>query len=459
MCGRSPRGRLATVQKATSTIFTRDFIAVSLINLIMMSAYYMLMVTITSYSLVHLKATHSMAGLIAGSMVLGLLAGRFVSGKLISFIRFRTLLLLGIAEYLIFMACYLLAKTPEQLLLVRFLSGFGVGLVSTVTGTIVATILPKDLLGTGISYYSLSAILATALGPFVGLLMMERYSFEDMFILCLAAGVASGLGVFGLTGTLRLETGTQESERIGQIGQRAEAGEKPLRRKWTFNLEDFIEYRAVPISIVVFLCGFGYSSTQAFIASYAEELDLVAAARLFFIVYAAIILISRPITGRVMDKKGPDVVIYPSLILFACGLFLLSAVHSGWAFLLAGALVGAGFGNFQSTAQALAIKMVPQHRFGHATSTFFIFLDVAVGVGPFLLGFIVSHISYPALYVSMGVLSLACIGAYYIIQAHRPYYGQPQPEVTSLKGGAPRSAPPRRGSHAHAKQDDARTPR
>ena len=512
------------VRKTDNTIFTSNFMAVSLINLTMMSAYYMLMVTITSYSLNDLKATHSMAGLIAGSMVLGLLAGRFVSGKLLSVLSFRNLLFLGIAEYLVFMGCYLLAKTPEQLLVVRFLSGFGVGLVSTVTGTIVAYILPKDLMGTGISYYSLSTILATALGPFVGLLMMEHFPFTDMFLLCIGAGVLSVVMVFGVRVTLpqafdskgvghdgkgnknasdrkttsdekgasdeniaeyeRVEDGTNaeragedayaQAQKIGQKNTQKQGGQPKAR----LSLEDFIEYRAVPISIVVFLCGFGYSSIQAFIASYAEELDLVSAARLFFIVYAAVILISRPITGRIMDKKGPDVVIYPSLFLFALGLFLLSAVHSWWAFLLAGALVGAGFGNFQSTAQALAIKMVPEHRFGHATSTFFIFLDIAVGVGPFLLGFIVAYISYPALYISMSLLSLLCLAAYYFLQAHRPYYdearggemaqgtGAEHEEKNAERGatngsggGASRSFAVSRGKLAHAKQDSAKTPR
>lgn len=502
------------VRKAEDRIFSSNFMAVSLINLTMMSAYYMLMVTITSYSLNDLKATHSMAGLIAGSMVLGLLAGRFVSGKLLSVLSFRNLLFLGIAEYLVFMGCYLLAKTPEQLLIVRFLSGFGVGLVSTVTGTVVAYILPKDLMGTGISYYSLSTILATALGPFVGLLMMEYFPFTDMFLLCIGAGALSVLMVFGVRVTLPQSFDSKTIARHGKgkkiaseekffrdenlaRHERKEKGADPGRGgeeayaqtqnnaqkqggrlKAPLSLEDFIEYRAVPISIVVFLCGFGYSSIQAFIASYAEELDLVSAARLFFIVYAAVILISRPITGKIMDKKGPHVVIYPSLLLFALGLFLLSAVHSWWAFLLAGALVGAGFGNFQSTAQALAIKMVPEHRFGHATSTFFIFLDIAVGVGPFLLGFIVAYISYPALYISMSLLSLLCLAVYYFLQAHRPYYGEGQGKGMAQGagaedgenyagegtrngsgGGASRTFPVSRGKLAHAKQDSAKTPR
>lgn len=430
------------MRKTFNTIFSRNFVAVSLINLIMMSAYYMLMVTITSYSLTELKASHSVAGLITGSMVLGLLAGRFVSGKLISILNFKTLLFLGIGEYLVFMGCYFLAATPEQLLVVRFLSGFGVGLVSTVTGTIVAHILPHDLMGTGISYYSLSTILATALGPFLGLFMMQGHTFDLLFLFCLASGVLSGVVVFALT-------------IIRPPGVEEKPAQANARKKSGMTMEDFIDYRTIPISMVVLLCGFGYSSIQAFISSYAREIDLMEAAGLFFIVYAAVILLSRPVTGKIMDKKGPNMVVYPSLILFSAGLLLLSFVNSWWTFLLAGALVGIGFGNFQSTAQAVAIKMVPEHRFGHATSTFFIFLDVSVGIGPFLLGFIVAHMSYAGLYQSMSVLALACVGVYYFLQANRPTYEQSRVRGT----GASRAHPPVRGSLAHAKDGDAKTPR
>lgn len=445
---------------AFRSIFTRNFMAVSFINLVMMSAYYMLMVTISSYALTELKASHSMAGLIAGSMVLGLLAGRFVSGKLISCLRFKTLLFFGIAEYLFFMMGYFIADTPEFFLVVRFLSGFGVGLVSTVTGTIVAHILPPDLMGTGISYYSLSTILATALGPFAGLLMMQSYGFNVMFWLSIGAGMVCCCATFGVTLERQPPDGQDEQvERDERDEEQPEPSEPSMALELAgqaktsrggLSMQDFIDYRAVPISIVVFLCGFGYSSIQAFISSYAAERNLMEAASLFFIVYAVVILCSRPITGRIMDERGADVIVYPSLLLFAAGLLLLSYVQSWWAFLLAGALVGGGFGNFQSTAQAIAIKMVPEPRFGHATSTFFIFLDIAVGIGPFMLGFIVAGFGYPALYQSMSLLALLCLGAYYLLQAHRPYYGV----SSSQGGGSGRPLPRKKGAYTYAKKGD-----
>ena len=70
--------------------------------------------------------------------------------------------------------------------------------------------------------------------------------------------------------------------------------------------------------------------------------------------------------------------------------------------------MGAGFGNFQSIAQALVLKLVPMHRFGQATSTFFIFLDLGIGLGPYLFGFIVPFVGYSGVYLlSAGVAFVA----------------------------------------------------
>ncbi|MFP3359975.1 MFS transporter, partial [Planococcus sp. SIMBA_143] len=95
--------------------------------------------------------------------------------------------------------------------------------------------------------------------------------------------------------------------------------------------------------------------------------DLVEAASVFFVVYAVAILVSRPFTGRLMDAKGAKAVMLPAFVLFAAGLFLLSAAGNTMILLLSGVLIGLGFGNMQSVTQAIAVKAVPPERVGLAT--------------------------------------------------------------------------------------------
>lgn len=92
------------------------------------------------------------------------------------------------------------------------------------------------------------------------------------------------------------------------------------------------------------------------------------------------ILISRPIGGRLFDKKDENLM-YPAFVLFAMGLFVLGHAHYGVIILLFGGLIGIGIGTFLSSGQAIAIKRSPIHRIGLATSTFWAITDAVVGIG------------------------------------------------------------------------------
>ena len=80
--------------------------------------------------------------------------------------------------------------------LARLLHGITLGMASTATGTIVAQIIPKTRKGEGIGYYSMSATLATAIGPFIGLYMTQHTSFQMIFSFCLALGIISLITAF-----------------------------------------------------------------------------------------------------------------------------------------------------------------------------------------------------------------------------------------------------------------------
>ena len=180
-------------------------------------------------------------------------------------------------------------------------------------------------------------------------------------------------------------------------------------------LSDFFEKKALPMSILIGITGFTYSSVLSFLTSYSQEIHLVSAASFFFVTYAIFLLASRPFTGRWFDKYGDNMIIYPSLLLFAGGMLLLSQAHFGIILLIAGALIGIGFGTFQSSTQAIAVKQSPHHRMALATSTYFTFVDLGVGIGPFVLGFAIPFLGYRGLYVAMTMLIIICMVIYYFV--------------------------------------------
>ena len=123
------------------------------------------------------------------------------------------------------------------------------------------------------------------------------------------------------------------------------------------------------------VCGllfFGYSSLLTFLTPYANEIGLGRAASVFFVAYALAMFITRPFTGRAFDRVGPHPVMIPAFFSFAAGL-------------------------------------------GVANATFYMLLDVGVGIGPVLLGVLVPLIGYSALYLCMAAVGLVAFALFLVV--------------------------------------------
>ncbi|KAB2336206.1 MFS transporter [Cytobacillus depressus] len=387
-------------------LWTKDFIIVSLINFLLTLVFFSLIVTIAPYAVEKFDASTSVAGLVSSIFVIGVLIGRLVTGRKIQDAGSKKILFTGLILFIITTALYFTAIHLPILLLNRFLHGFALGVASTAVGTIIAQIIPKNRRGEGIGYYSLSTILASAIGPLVGIQFTQYGDYSMVFIfnlilsfLCLLISFTLKIPVF---------------QSIKENPEKADHG---------FKISNFLEPMAIPISIVGLVIGFCYSGVMSFLTFYTKEIQLVEAGSFFFLVYAIIIILSRPFTGRLMDLKGANIVVYPCLIIFSAGMVLFSQAHSGFVLLLAGALIGLGYGNFNSIAQATAIKVTASHRLGLATSTYFILYDVGLGTGPYLLGFLAPIFGYRGLFLAIAFVALLSIVLYYYL------YGRKEREI------------------------------
>ena len=154
------------------------------------------------------------------------------------------------------------------------------------------------------------------------------------------------------------------------------------RHRPLFSLNSYIDPRVVRFSFVALVTCLGYGCVQAFMTSFAAERGLSGPASLFFLLYALAALATRPITGRLYDTRGENVIFFPIFLLTALSLVLLAYAEHGWMLLLSGFILGVGFGNFQSVGQAVSLSLVSRSRFAQATTTFFIFFDFGIGLGP-----------------------------------------------------------------------------
>lgn len=377
-------------------LFNKHFIGITLINFIVYLVYYLLMVIIAVIAQDSLHASLSQAGFASGIYIIGTLLARLLMGKQLELIGRKITLQGGAIFYLLTTIAYLYMPSIGILYLVRFLNGFGYGTVSTATNAIVTAYIPMNKKGEGINYYGLSTSLAAAIGPFLGMILLNMTDFHFIiwFTIVLVFLVTIACLFFPVKNIV------------------LSAEQKEQLTSWT--VDSFIEKKALFITGIAFLMGLSYSSVLSFLSSYTQVIHLISAGSFFFVVYALVITFTRPLTGRIFDTKGEQYVMYPSYLFLTAGLFLLSATTNSFMLLVSGALVGLGYGTFMSNGQAVCLKIVREHRISIALSTYFIGLDLGLGVGPYIMGTLKSFTSFRGLYIVSGIIPLICTFLYFI---------------------------------------------
>ncbi|WP_367009121.1 MFS transporter [Staphylococcus capitis subsp. urealyticus] len=379
-------------------IFTKSFNLNFVINFFVYLCMYLLIVVIAGYSNTEFHASDSLAGLVVGLFIVGSLIGRFITGKYVNSFGPKKILIFGLICLIITQLLYFIPGSVWFLMIVRLLNGIATAIATTATGTIAAYVTPTTRKSEGISLFSLSLVLGTAIGPFFGMLLMNSFSIQILFMICVILGVLSGL----LSLFIKIDFKTVASK-------------NDTSNRKAFSLGNFIAKEAIPVAIVMMLIGVTYAAILTYLQAFAVERNLVTAASYFFIFYAVASLVTRPIAGRLMDDKNENVVVYPAFIFLIISFAMLMFSFDGWVLLIAGIALGIGYGNLSSSMQAIAIKVSPSTKYGLATSTYFIGLDIGIGFGPSFLGLFTHMITYSQLYGIMAILGIITLFIYFVV--------------------------------------------
>lgn len=376
-------------------IWTGTFTINMILNFMFYLVFYLLTVIIGTVAMSQYHAASGIAGILSGIFIVGGFIGRLWTGNNVTRFGIKKIMVFSTIFYLLLTLLYFVTPNIELLLIIRFLHGLGFGIAATASGTLAGLIAPLSRRGEAIGYYALSVTLASAVGPFLSIFLYHAFNFNVLLI------VASLVLFFSLVGTLFL-----------RVPQNLIAVSSEKKK---FSWSNYFEKTALPIAFVGFLVGMSYSSILTFLANFSAQIGLVTAGSLFYIVYAIFIVGSRPITGRMFDVKGDNFMMYPTFVIFALALWLTGASNSTFMLLLAGALIGLSYGSFSPFSQTIAIRHASPERIGIATSTFFGLFDMGVGMGPFVLGFIVPYTGYRNLYYLAGLFVIVIIVIYYFV--------------------------------------------
>ncbi|MEK5443982.1 MULTISPECIES: MFS transporter [unclassified Fredinandcohnia] len=388
-------------------LWTKDFINLSVSNFFVFLTFYYLLVSLPVYTLNDLGGNELEAGLMITVFLFSAIIVRPFAGRWLNTIGRKNVLTLSLLIFMISSLFYFFTPSIYSVLLLRLFHGIGFGMATTAAGGIVADVIPDSRKGEGMGYFIMSNNLAMVIGPFLGLTLLNKSGMNSVFI------------VGAICSMLALVTGY-----FVKVPERAHEEllkEKTVKTKLSFG--DLFEVPAIKISIVGGLLGIVYSSLLSFVSVYAQEIGLFEVSSFFFVVYAIVLLVSRPFTGRWFDQYGANKIVYPSIVVFAIGMLCLGISSTSLMFLIAAALIGLGWGTLFPSFQTIAVQAAAPTRRGTATATFLSIFDTGIGLGSSIVGLISAQIGLGTFYFFSAFYVIFGIILYYFLHDRRSKFG------------------------------------
>ena len=386
-------------------IFTKDFTLIIFANFFIAAVMYGLSTTIAEYAEGY-GATSLLAGIVTGIYTIGGLITRLGSSGWMKKFGWKKLTRACTAAHFIACLMYFGAENLPLLILVRFLHGLTFGISASLMMTTGMSMVPKSRYGEGSGYLLMGPALAMAIGPYLSGHIIDNYGGKSGFVMASVCAFLTASFMW-LADYSKVDPGPCKETIIAGTADKSAAPK---------GLSALIELRVLPVSMCILLMVVGYSAIISFIRPYGTEVGLNIST--IFLIYAVILLLIRPVAGRIQDRLGDNWVVYPGIIFQAAGLTLLAWKPCMLSIIAAAFGAAMGFGNMSACIQAIAVRMTSEGRRPYAVNTFWICCDGGMGVGPMILGAVAGAGDYHLMYFAAGLISLAALPVYIFSRCH-----------------------------------------
>ena len=380
-------------------LWSKHYILMMITALFIMISMQMSMTTLPVYAQ-YIGGSKSIAGFTTGIFAISAFLFRPLFGNLLDSKGRKIILVIGIIIFSLTTLSYNFVYTIVIILILRFIHGIGFSAYSNAGGTIIADVVPGSRLSEGVGLFILVNIIAMAFGPTIGLKFTEKSNYNALFILTfILAGIGLVCAFFinyerkeEKFKTLKLKSDCKD----GEMDIPTETKGRIIKK----NI--FFEKTAIPVSLAQFFIALSLGSILTFLPLYALSQNIENIG-IFFTVYAIAALCVRIIGGRLADNYGPSWIILPGMLILALSLAILAFAASMNVFLIAAVLFGFGFGAVQPTLNAIMIKLCPINRRGVGNATMFSAIDIGIGLGSILWGFIAEALGFTYIYLGSAV--------------------------------------------------------
>lgn len=358
-------------------LWTKPFILMSAGMLFLFTGFYLLLPTLPLF-IKQMGGNEAEVGLAAGAFMLSAVIIRPIVGGLLDRFGRRPFIIWGLLLFALAMYMYDWVGGIVVLMGLRILHGMTWAVSTTAVFTAVTDIIPPARRGEGMGWFSTAMTLAMAVGPMLGVWVIQSLSYNALFQFACALSAVALLLTFGAKVPFRQQTGERRIE--------------------------FYEPSVLPVAASVFFLTIAYGGITTFVPLFANSIQVNSGA--FFLAYAATLALIRPIAGKLSDRHGETFVIVPGLAVTISALLVLSISTGLFGVLVSAILFGVGFGSAQPALQAATIRLARPDRKGVANASLLTATDLGIGLGAILLGWVSQYTSYQVLF-TVGAASVA----------------------------------------------------
>lgn len=415
-------------------LWNKNFIIACIANFLSACAFNLLMPTIPLYLSQELGIGHSQIGIILASYALALLIVRPFSGYLVDNYPRKLVYLISISCFISIFVGYYFALTVAFFIALRFVHGLFWGLASVSANTIAIDIIPSSRRAEGIGFFGVNMNIAMATAPFVAMYIYENYGFSELITVAIGMGVAAIAAVFFIDAPVKrkdmiVHQREEEQEEADFVSSQSvpvpvavpEHVPVPRARKHLntalLSLDRFILVKALPILFNQLFISYGWGVLAAYAIIYGQEIHITNPAY-FFLFLAMGIMVSRIISGKLVDRGHVHKVLTFAIGVTSIAFFTFSYFHTVAAYYISALFIGIGYGTLLPALQTIYINMAPASKRGTANSTYLTGFDIGVGLGMLTGATIAEFHSFQFAYLFTSVLCAIGLLLYIFMSRH-----------------------------------------
>ncbi|WP_425060230.1 Staphylopine export protein [Sporomusa carbonis] len=336
--------------------------------------------------------SESQIGMIMGIISLGALVLRPWTGMSVDIKGSRTITLFGQMLTAAGLAAYFWASGFWQYLLIRFYQGIAMAFYGTGSITFASSVENPENTSAAIAYFSLCTMIGMGIATSIGPVIFAGYGFFSLIFLGLASiSIATGLMWIRSKEVLHCS----EDTRI------------PFREVWKAK-------EVIAPSVCLFGSNFALGTAFTFVPLLALSRNITAYS-VFFIAFSGAVVCARAMVHQINKMWNPERTAVYASVINAVSTGLLAVYPSTFTFILAGALVGFGFGTIYPTLAAYVVDKVSPANKGSALSVIAAAGDVGNALGSSVLGVVAETMGFSVLFAGATIIIL--LSGYYFYKA------------------------------------------